>query len=44
MGSTGLKCYYGFRYHDHWLRNLLIASFLNGRRSLLSARHKLLRN
>jgi hypothetical protein len=21
----------GFRYHDHWLRNLLIASSLNGR-------------
>jgi hypothetical protein len=24
----------GFRYHDHWLRNLLIASSLNGRRPL----------
>jgi len=34
----------GFRYHDDWLRNLLIASSLNGRRPLLSSRHKLLRN
>ena len=24
----------GFRYHDHWLRNFLIASSLNGRRHL----------
>jgi len=34
----------GFRYHDHWLRNLLIASSLNGRRPLSSHRHKPLRN
>ncbi len=34
----------GFRYHDNWLRNLLIASSLNGRRPLLSSRHKLMRN
>jgi len=33
-----------FRSHDHWLGNLLIASSLNGRRPLLSSRHKLLRN
>jgi hypothetical protein len=25
----------GFRYHDNWVRNLLIASLLNGRRPLL---------
>jgi len=31
----------GFRYHDNWLRNLLIASSLNGRRA---NQHKLLRN
>ena len=24
----------GFRYHDNWVRNLLIASSLNGRRPL----------
>ena len=34
----------GFRYHDNWLRNLLIASSLNGRRPLIRNQHKLLRN
>ena len=34
----------GFRYHENWLRNLLIASSLNGRRPLLSHGHKFLRN
>lgn len=29
----------GFRYHDHWLRNLLIASSLNGRRPLSDKTH-----
>jgi hypothetical protein len=29
----------GFRYHDHWFRNLLIASSLNGRRSLSKSIH-----
>lgn len=28
-----------FRYHDHWLRNFLIASSLNGRRSLPISTH-----
>jgi hypothetical protein len=30
----------GFRYHDNWLRNLLIASSLNGRRTGLPLKHK----
>ena len=29
----------GFRYHDNWMRNLLIASSLNGRRSLPKSTH-----
>jgi hypothetical protein len=29
----------GFRYHDHWLRNLLIATSLNGRRPLPISAH-----
>ena len=29
----------GFRYHDDWLRNLLIASSLNGRRPLPKSTH-----
>ena len=29
----------GFRYHDNWLRNLLIASSLNGRRPLIKSPH-----
>lgn len=29
----------GFRYHDNWLRNLLIATSLNGRRPLLTSTH-----
>jgi hypothetical protein len=29
----------GFRYHDDWLRNFLIASSLNGRRPLLPSTH-----
>lgn len=29
----------GFRYHDDWMRNLLIASSLNGRRPLIKASH-----
>lgn len=31
----------GFRYHDHWLRNLLIASSLNGRGTAKPNKHKL---
>lgn len=31
----------GFRYHDHWLRNLLIASSLNGRGTSRPVKHKL---
>lgn len=34
----------GFRYHDNWLRNFLIASSLNGRRTLFFDKHKLVRN
>lgn len=34
----------GCRYHENWLRNLLIASSLNGRRALSNNQHKLLRN
>lgn len=30
----------GFRYHDHWLRNLLIASSLNGRHTGKPVLHK----
>jgi hypothetical protein len=30
----------GFRYHDNWLRNLLIASSLNGRGTGLPLQHK----
>ncbi len=30
---------YGFRYHDHWIRNLLIASSLNSRRALPKSSH-----
>jgi hypothetical protein len=29
----------GFRYHDDWMRNLLIASSLNGRRPLIKSSH-----
>ena len=29
----------GFRYHDDWMRNLLIATSLNGRRPLSKSRH-----
>lgn len=32
----------GFRYHDHWLRNLLIASSLNGRGNAKPIQHKLI--
>jgi hypothetical protein len=28
----------GFRYHDNWVRNLLIASSLNGRRLVAQGR------
>jgi hypothetical protein len=31
----------GFRYHDNWLRNLLIASSLNGRGTGKPHKHKL---
>lgn len=31
----------GFRYHDNWLRNLLIASSLNGRGTSKPVKHKL---
>ncbi|MBF2077210.1 MAG: hypothetical protein IGR76_01480 [Synechococcales cyanobacterium T60_A2020_003] len=31
----------GFRYHDHWLRNFLIASSLNGRGTAKPNKHKL---
>jgi hypothetical protein len=31
----------GFRYHDNWLRNLLIASSLNGRGTANPRKHKL---
>jgi hypothetical protein len=31
----------GFRYHDHWLRNRLIASALNGRGTGRPVKHKL---
>ncbi len=31
----------GFRYHDNWLRNLLIASSMNGRRNPRNNRHKI---
>jgi hypothetical protein len=31
----------GFRYHDNWLRNLLIASSLNGRKRGIPVKHKL---
>jgi hypothetical protein len=34
----------GFRYHDHWLRNLLIASSLNGRHTGKPVSHKPLEN
>jgi hypothetical protein len=30
----------GFQYHDHWLRNLLIASSLNGRGTGVMNKHK----
>jgi hypothetical protein len=33
-----------FRYHDHWLKNLLIASSLNGRNGGNPAFHKLMEN
>ena len=32
----------GFRYHDHWLRNLMIAASLNGRGTAQSSPHKLI--
>lgn len=31
----------GFRYHDNWLKNLMIASSLNGRRPRIYTSHKL---
>jgi hypothetical protein len=31
----------GFRYHDNWLHNLLIASSLNGRGNGKPIKHKL---
>jgi hypothetical protein len=31
-----------FRYHDDWLRNLLIASSLNGHGNAQSLKHKLI--
>lgn len=31
----------GFRYHDRWLRNLMIAAFLNGRGTAKPIKHKL---
>ncbi|NJL41306.1 MAG: hypothetical protein HC899_34800 [Leptolyngbyaceae cyanobacterium SM1_4_3] len=31
----------GFRYHDNWLRNFLIASSLNGRGTAKPIKHKL---
>jgi hypothetical protein len=31
----------GFRYHDNWLRNLLIATSLNGRVTGKPVKHKL---
>jgi hypothetical protein len=31
-----------FRYHDHWLRNFLIASSLNGRNTAKPVKHKLI--
>ena len=31
----------GFRYHDHWLRNLMIAASLNGRGTAKPVKHKL---
>ena len=34
----------GFRYHNHWLRNLLIASSLNGRHTGKPVPHKPLEN
>jgi len=34
----------GFRYHDNWLRNFLIASSLNGRGTGKPAKHKLSQN
>lgn len=41
--QTGCLCPFeqlnGFRYHDNWLRNYLIASSLNGRRPLPSEPH-----
>jgi hypothetical protein len=41
--KTGFLCPFeqlnGFRYHDNWLRNLLIASSLNGRRPLPPSAH-----
>ena len=41
--QTGCLCPFeqlnGFRYHDNWLRNYLIASSLNGRRPLTSEPH-----
>lgn len=41
--KTGCLCPFeqlnGFRYHDDWLRNFLIASSLNGRRALPHSAH-----
>ncbi len=34
----------GFRYHDNWLRNFLIASSLNGRGAGKPIKHKLVEN
>lgn len=34
----------GFRYHDNWLHNLLIASSINGRRFPRNQKHKLVPN
>lgn len=41
---TPFEALNGFRYHDHWLRNLLIASSLNGRHTGKKALHKLAEN
>jgi hypothetical protein len=38
-GGSALLVLNGFRYHDDWFRNFLIASSLNGRRPLISLSH-----
>jgi hypothetical protein len=39
--SSPFEALNGFRYHDNWLRNLLIASSLNGRGTGKPVKHKL---